>query len=244
MAPLAIHPPNTSNRLCYPTGLPGLDEALGGGLPAGTLVEISGPSESGKTALCLRLAGAIRAARPEALVVWADGDRTFNPAWLPAHGIAPQGCYEARPATLEQALELLEAAVRFPEVALAVLDGADGLPTAVDLEPVGRREHLAAQNNRLAAGARRLSQPLCNAGALVVITHGPEERGVSAAYHHLASGMERLSLKLLAGVRLRLEPGELIYRGRQIAGRRAILTVLKNPINPHHTRLEFDIMHY
>lgn len=242
MQPYAARPSHAST--CYPTGLAPLDEALGGGILSQTLVEISGPSESGKTALCLRLAQAIRTARPEANVVWVDGDRTFTPAWLPAHGIAPQGCYELRPATLEQALELLEGAVRFPEVALAVLDGADGLPTAADLAPVGRREHIAALNNRLSAGVRRLTQPLFNAGAVVVITHGPEESGVSATYHHLSTGMERLSLKLLAGVRLRLEPGELIYRGGQATGRRAALTVLKNPINPHHTRLEFDIMHY
>lgn len=63
---------------CYiPTSLPKLDQALGGGLRIGTLVEFSGESGVGKTQLCQTLAAsALLHKRP---VYWIDTEGTFRP---------------------------------------------------------------------------------------------------------------------------------------------------------------------
>ncbi len=51
-------------RVVDPTGVPGLDAVLGGGLPQGALALVMGPPGSGKTTLALQIAfAAARAAR-------------------------------------------------------------------------------------------------------------------------------------------------------------------------------------
>ncbi|KAL6596953.1 hypothetical protein ACP70R_047087 [Stipagrostis hirtigluma subsp. patula] len=69
----------TENKHFLPTGLEGIDMLLGGGLRQGQLTEITGPSSSGKTQVCLHSASHV-AAMNMGSVMYLDTSNSFSPS--------------------------------------------------------------------------------------------------------------------------------------------------------------------
>ncbi|RLM84364.1 hypothetical protein C2845_PM04G10790 [Panicum miliaceum] len=69
----------TERKHFLPTGLEGIDTLLGGGLRQGQLTEITGPSSSGKTQVCLHCASNI-AAKQMGVVMYLDTSNSFSPS--------------------------------------------------------------------------------------------------------------------------------------------------------------------
>jgi hypothetical protein len=68
-----------------PTGIGGIDELIGGGLPRGQLSEVHGPASSGRTGLALAtVAGALARG---ALAAWIDPGDRFDPSSAAEAGI-------------------------------------------------------------------------------------------------------------------------------------------------------------
>ena len=75
-----------------PTGIAPLDEALGGGLPRGRIVEVVGPRSSGRLSLTLTLlSSALRTGEPVALIDAADA--------LDPRALHPDATRDHHPAT-------------------------------------------------------------------------------------------------------------------------------------------------
>jgi recombination protein RecA len=62
----------------WPTGVPSLDAALGGGIPRGRITELTGPLAVGKTALLRQVVSQVLCTG--AWVAWIDAGRTLAPA--------------------------------------------------------------------------------------------------------------------------------------------------------------------
>ncbi|GAB4239444.1 MAG: hypothetical protein Kow00109_14220 [Acidobacteriota bacterium] len=126
-----------------PTGLAELDRRLGGGLPAGAVVELTGPLSSGKTSLAWRIVA--ETARRGELVAYIDPYGTLDGESAQAAGVlldrllwihwpvvpdaadsapsAPgQAASSDAPAVLERALKCADVAARSGVFALVVLD--------------------------------------------------------------------------------------------------------------------------
>jgi RecA/RadA recombinase len=128
-------------RSVLPTGLPAIDELLGGGFPRGRLSEIAGPLSAGCTSLALSiLAHATAAQELCALVDTADG---FDPGSAAAAGVTLERVLWARPgAGLSEALRVASRLLEARGFALVLLD------------PAGReREVTRAAWSRLARAA-------------------------------------------------------------------------------------------
>src|SRR6185369_17623498 len=69
-----------------PTGLPVLDQALGGGLPRGRITELAGARSTGRTGLACTIAAA--ATRAGETIAWIDPADALDPAGAAAAGIA------------------------------------------------------------------------------------------------------------------------------------------------------------
>lgn len=84
----AVAPPVTTalelwkQQSCFSTSLPALDKLLRGGLPCGTITEVTGPSGCGKTQMCLMLS--VLATLPksegglESSVIYIDTESAFS----------------------------------------------------------------------------------------------------------------------------------------------------------------------
>jgi RecA/RadA recombinase len=162
-------------RSTLPTGLPAIDELLGGGFPRGRLSEIAGPLSAGRTSLALSLLARATAAQEVcALVDAADG---FDPGSAEVAGVALERVLWARPAPgpgLSRALRVASRLLEARGFALVLLD------------PAGReREVPRAAWSRLARAAES------SGSALVVLSReraaGPQaevalEMGVPRAH--------------------------------------------------------------
>ncbi len=93
-----------------PTGVAGVDDLLGGGLPRGQISEVHGPPSAGRTGLVLALGA--RITRAGALAGWVDPRDRFDPGhaaaagmdlarllWLRGRARAPRALPEAVAAT-------------------------------------------------------------------------------------------------------------------------------------------------
>ena len=100
----------------YSTGSLTLDLALGiGGIPQGRIIEIYGPSMSGKSTLAMLHAAQVQQAK-EGYVVWVDAEHAFHPPLAQQYGVNLDELLYVRPKTGEQAVDTVEALIRSGEV--------------------------------------------------------------------------------------------------------------------------------
>ena len=104
------------------TGFQGLDQATGGGIPRGRIVEIFGSEDSGKTALALHLAR-----QTGGPVLYADADRGLTPG-------RGYGMYLLRLESMEDTLNAANTAIRCGGFNAVVVDTVAAMPTREELE--------------------------------------------------------------------------------------------------------------
>ncbi len=124
------------------TTFPALDAALGGGLPAGRITELSGPATSGKVTLAAK---ALAAAQQDAqaLVAWLDLGRTCDPDYLHRCGLALDRLLVVRPRDGADALAIALHLVESRTLAALVFDGTVQLKGADQAQASGALERLA-----------------------------------------------------------------------------------------------------
>jgi recombination protein RecA len=230
-----------------PSGSLRLDIALGeGGIPSGQFVEISGDESSGKTTLCQHIIA--EAQRMDRLCAWIDADQTFNPEYARQCGVRLGRLYVASPIYAEQALDILEALGGSHAGGVIVLDSVEALVPQSEFDlPLGMiSTHWAgAEDTReklLSLALRRLSPGMKKNQSTILFTCRVQNR-ISESYHQLSTHLDRLALRLNAGLRLRLRGMGLIQQGEHTIGQRVQAKILKSAnIAPTHP-VEFDIIY-
>lgn len=237
-----------------------LDIALGGGIPTGQVVELSGPEASGKTTLCLHMTAA--AQKLGAPCAWIDADCGLDLRYAAACGVDPDRLFVCSPKSGEQALDMAQTLVGSGALGVIVVDSLPALVPQAELDlPLGvwdsRRDgdpkrRPPSPTRPAPAAERALSNALLRMRRLVqdhriilVFTSLPQAR-MSAAYHGLEENLPRLALKLHAGLRLQLKPLERLRKGDQQAGQRVQARVVKHRAAPAATRfspVDLDIMY-
>ncbi len=115
-----------------PTGSISLDIALGGGLPLGRFIEVSGAYSSTKTTQCLHM---IREAQKHGLVcALIDVEGTTDEAFATSIGVDFDSLIYSRPDGMEEALQLLLDLQRSGEVHFGVLDSIAAMSTNKEQE--------------------------------------------------------------------------------------------------------------
>lgn len=222
------------------TGSLRLDIALGGGVPRGQVVEISGDEGCGKTSLCLHLAANAQAG--EGLCAWVDGDHSLDLDYAQHIGVDPNRMYLISTGNAEGILDCLERLVYSGAFTLIVLDAVEALvpqsefhlPLGIDNPPL--------TNNLISLTLRRLRAVLPRNRTTLAITHR-EPKGISAVYHGLSSDPGRLALRLHASLWLRLKSLHPIRENRTVVGQCIEVKIAKNNFLPCFNRVEVDIMY-
>ena len=109
-----------------PTGVEALDRMLGGGLPRGRLVELTGRRSTGRTGLACAIAA--RATRHGEVVGWVDPTDALDPETVMTTGIAPTRVLWVRPRTEHVAPKAAEYLLGAGGFGLVVLDLAEAAP--------------------------------------------------------------------------------------------------------------------
>lgn len=106
----------------WPTGVPRLDRALGGGVPRGRITELSGPLAVGKTALLRQVVA--RVLHSGAWVAWIDARHTLAPAPWADLG---ERFVVVRPPDAKRSAWAADLLLRSGVFGLVVIDGAPPL---------------------------------------------------------------------------------------------------------------------
>lgn len=122
--PAAIH---------IPTGAFTLDFGLLGGVAEGFATMFLGKESSGKTTMALNTVAQYQKKYPNKLAVWVDTEALFDRDWAAAMGCDLKRLKLIQPATGEEAVDLIAAAMCALEVGIVVLDSVPGcVPKAVE----------------------------------------------------------------------------------------------------------------
>lgn len=109
----------------YTTGVYVLDHILGGGIPRGKFIEISGSESSGKTTISQILVKATQEAGY--LAAWLDIEKSFEPFHAQRLGVDISKLLIEEPETGEDAFKNLNALVKIPKMGLVVVDSVSAM---------------------------------------------------------------------------------------------------------------------
>jgi recombination protein RecA len=187
-------------RTAIPTGFAVLDSALDGGLPRSTIVEVFGPSSSGKTTLALQIAA--HAQKNGATAAWIDAEHVFDAPYAASLGVQVEQMPLAQPDSAEQGLEIAARLTGSGAVDLLVVDSAAALVPRLELESALSDSGEGLHTRVLASGLRKLAHVVAAHGTVALILNQTRSRGGDE--EGSAGGPP---LKLYAGVRLALDAG-------------------------------------
>jgi len=212
--------PSRPGSTAIPTGFAPLDRALGaGGLPRGRIIELFGPSSSGKTTLLLQTIAHLQSTGMAA--AWIDADRCYDPAYAALLGVVVERLPVVQPDAAEPALEIARQLAGSGAVDLLVVDSAAALVPSLELEAGIGQSALGLHSRVLASGLRKLAGTVAKTGAAVVFLNQTRSRpDASGGEAETSAGGP--PLKLYAAVRIAL----FAAGARQIGFR-----VLKNKVS-------------
>lgn len=195
-----------------PTGFPTLDVLLGGGIPCGGTVELSGVPTSGMTTLALKIiAEAQRQGRP---TVYVDLASIFDPGYAARCGIQLNRLLIARPEDVTRGLDILHVVGAEADSGLVIFDSTT--------------EALAAPrgSTQLNSALRKLAPALRQSGCTAML---------------LSPGAQTHIMISHIALRLHVENAGWIEQDRDISGLRARVTVLRNIRNRSGQQVEFSM---
>jgi len=186
-----------------PTGFPVLDQALGGGLPRGEMVEIFGPPSSGKTTLAVAIIAHLE--RQGGAAAWIDAEHSFDPA-LPARwGLSVARLPVVRPESAEQAFSMALSLAGSGAIDLLVVDSAAALVPSLELETALGSSGPGLQGHVLAAGLRKLGRLIAKTNCVVLFLNQIRSRAMDSGAAETSAGGP--ALKLRAATRISLAAG-------------------------------------
>lgn len=132
-----------------------LDEALGGGIPRGRIIELFGTEASGKTSLAIH---AMANAQSFGKALLVDFEHAFDPKYARNLGLDLDELYLSQPDYAEQGIDVIENMTKTGEFSLIVIDSVAAMsPKAeIDGDPgdsmMGIHARLMSQHLRKIAG--------------------------------------------------------------------------------------------
>lgn len=231
-----------------PTGSLALDVEMGGGYPAGRIIELFGKEGSTKSSLALYATREVQKLGKPA--VWIDAEGTFDPTWAALIGVDLKRITVMRPDKGEDAVDMLQAVVKTNEIGIVVLDSVAALMPSDDLEKSATESTRMASPAQLVGSAVKKLQAALNAydvsggynQCLVILLNQIRERpGVLYGSPEYTPGGN--AIKFFASVRVRLAKGEWIEEegpsGKEKIGHVVRFNIVKNKTAPPFKESEF-----
>ena len=213
----------------HPSGIPKIDEALGGGLPKGRMVEIFGPESSGKTSLALKFAALVQSAGGQ--VGFVDAEHALSTEWAMKIGFDPREAILIQPDSGEQALQVTRRMVK-KNVDLVIVDSAASLVPQKELDGEVGDSNIALQARLLSQFCRMITGDLGKSDSTVVVINQIRDKvGVMFGNPETTSGGR--ALKFYSSVRVDVRKKQAMKRtGKGVIGFETKVRVVKNKVAP------------
>lgn len=195
-------PTMTVERLT--TSVPQLDDALGGGLPKGRIIELYGQPSAGKSLISLF---AIREAQKKGLdCIYLDCEDSFDPEWAESLGVDLKKLVLSQSSvgedTLEMVLKLLKA-----KPAIIVIDSVAAMVTRAELEEPIEKAFMAPKARLMSKALAILNSQ--NKGTTIIFIN--QLRNTMSMYGPQFTTPGGQALKFYCSVRIEIKKTEDIH---------------------------------
>lgn len=214
------------------TGSMLLDRALGGGWPAGRIIEISGWESSGKTSLTMQ---SIAQDQQEGYhAVFIDAEYSYNREFAEKTlGLNPDMLHVSHPECGEEAFESILGILKHPDseyVRLIVVDSVAALTPKAELEDTMGSAKMGLHARMMSQGMRKLAAEVGKSNKVVIfINQFREKIGVMFGNPTTVTGGN--ALKFYASIRLELSKGSAIKDKNDIIGYNNKIKVVKSKVS-------------
>lgn len=148
-----------------PTGLAGLDFVMGGGMPKGRIIEVSGAASSAKSSTCLYLAGVVQ--RAGGKVAWIDMESAWGAKFSEGLGVDTASISVITPECGEDAFKTIDRLSQ-ANVDLVVIDSVSTMVPRKEVEGEYGQETMALMARMMSAGLRKLQGVLARSGTTAI----------------------------------------------------------------------------
>lgn len=220
------------------TGAMAVDQALGGGLPKGRIIEIFGPESSGKTTLALSCIAEVQKAGGKALFV--DAEHAFDPLYAKKLGVNVDELLFAQPDYGEQGLDLLETLIESEEVGIVVVDSVASLVPKVELDGEAGQSHMGVHARLMSQAMRKLNGKVHKTNTIVIFLNQIRMKiGVMFGNPETVTGGN--ALKFYSSIRIDLRRKESIKKGDETLAHVIRAKIVKNKTFAPYREGKFEI---
>ena len=222
----------------FSSGIVGLDNILGGGVPKGRILEIYGPESAGKTTFALHIISEIQ--KNGGIAGFIDAEHALDPVYAKNIGVDIDNLYISQPDCGEQALEITETMVRSGAVDVIIVDSVAALVPKAEIDGDMGDAHVGLQARLMSQALRKLTAVINKSNCVVIFINQIREKvGVMFGSNETTCGGR--ALKFYASVRMEVRRIETIKSAGNAVANRVKVKTVKNKIAPPFKEAEFVI---
>lgn len=225
----------------FSSGCPELDDAMGGGIPVGKMIEYNGAPSSGKSTAAYHAIAEFQAKYPDKEVMLIDTEQSWDSIYAMALGVDPSIVIVCQPDYAEQGLDVIRAGISKGNVGLVVVDSVGVFPLKAEFE-----DEMGASNfsgaAKLITKAMRIigTEASVNKTTIIWINQLRDKIG-GVSYGEKTGTPGGHALKHAAAIRVKFAVMEKTKDGETIVGTKVRADVVKNKVAPPFKKAVFYI---
>ena len=223
------------------TGVLSLDVALGvGGVPKGRIIELYGPEHSGKTSVCLAIAGAVHNAG--GMVGFIDAEHALDPKWAETFGVTRDRVVINQPMSGEDGLDMAINMAASGAFDLIIVDSVAALVPQAEIDGEMHDQLVGVHARMMSKAMRKMTAIASESNTTVMFINQIREK--IGGYGNPETTTGGKALKFYASVRLevRSPAGNRLKNGTDVYGQTIRVKVVKNKVASPFVECEFDLI--